>query len=75
MVFKSLTIQGFIVGVGPVMEKALEGFNKEVTELILEGKIKSREQRYKGIAEAGVALAEVHTGQSFGKPVIIVEDL
>ena len=71
MTRKSLSMHGIVVGAGPVMQSAAKGFLENATKLVIEGKIKSRENRYDGLREAGRALAEVHTGQSLGKPVII----
>ncbi|TCD66317.1 hypothetical protein EIP91_001563 [Steccherinum ochraceum] len=74
MIEKGLTMFGFIVGLGEVQEKALINFKPETTKLVLDGVIKVRETKYEGLTKAGEALAEVHHGQSLGKPVVIVAE-
>ena len=74
MVEKSLSMHGFVVHFGEVMQKAMENFGPEATKLVLEGKIKSREHRYYGLKNAADALADVHHGYNYGKSVIIVSE-
>lgn len=49
-------------------------FYEEVVPLVVQGKITSREHRYKGLEESGKALADVHVGGNVGKPVIVVAE-
>ncbi|TCD61329.1 hypothetical protein EIP91_008590 [Steccherinum ochraceum] len=74
VVDKSLSMFGLIVGFGEVMKKAAETHIEDATKLILAAKIKSRETRYRGLQEAGRALADIHRGLCTGKPVIIVAE-
>lgn len=67
-------MQGLVVGFGEAMQKGAIGFNEVGTKLVVEGKVKNRESRYIGLKEAGKALADVHTGQTFGKAVVIVAE-
>ncbi|TCD66315.1 hypothetical protein EIP91_001561 [Steccherinum ochraceum] len=74
MVEKSLSMFGFIVGLGDVQQKALVNFRPDTTKLVLDGVIKIREKKYEELKAAGQALADVHRGQSLGKPVVIVAE-
>jgi len=56
------------------MEQYLMQFLVEVPTLVLDGKIKPSEQRYLGLNKAEQALIDVHTGDNFGKAVVIVSD-
>ncbi|KAF7722048.1 hypothetical protein EC973_003730 [Apophysomyces ossiformis] len=72
VVTKSLTIQGFIVSNSPEME---EPFRKDVTQWLLEGKIKYRETVAEGIEKTPEALIDVLKGNNFGKQVVHVSHL
>jgi NADPH-dependent curcumin reductase CurA len=56
------------------MEQYLMQFLVEVPTLVLDSKIKPSEQRYLGLDKAEQALIDVHTGDNFGKAVVIVSD-
>ena len=49
-------------------------FYDGIVPLVLQGKITSREHRYHGLCEAGVALADVIRGANTGKAVIVVAE-
>ena len=73
---RSLSIRGFLYGMGEEERKALQSFIPEVSELIVGDKIIYKEHRYEGLRKAEEALLAVHTGANLGKVVIIVsEDL
>ncbi|CAL1714159.1 unnamed protein product [Somion occarium] len=71
---RSLSIHGFIVGIGDEAKRALVEFEKEIPPLVLAGKIKLREHRFYGLKSAEQALRSVHTGENFGKAVVIVDE-
>ena len=50
----------------------LKDFESEIVPLFIEGKITSREHHYKGLEQAGKALADLHLGNNTGKAVIVV---
>ena len=69
---RNLTVHGFLLAYQAV-QATLGNFMKEVVPLILDGKITILEQPYT-LKDAGQALADLHTGASVGKPVIIVAE-
>ena len=69
---RNLIVHGFLL-VYKVVREALGNFMNEVVPLILDGKITILEQPY-SLKDAGKALADLHTGVSVGKPVIIVAE-
>ncbi|KAK7680402.1 hypothetical protein QCA50_016642 [Cerrena zonata] len=70
---RSVHVYGFLFRTGEDSEKAFHAFDKEVIPLIVQGKIQNREHRFIGLQNAGKALQSVHTGENFGKAVIIVD--
>ena len=71
---RSMIMYGFVVNVGPVVQKAGEHFFEDATKLVLDDTIKNREHKYNGLKEAGQALADVHLGNNVGKAVVIVAE-
>lgn len=71
VVAKRLTIQGFIIMDHPEIESE---FMKEVTKMLLDGKIKYRETVAQGIDKTPEALIDVLQGKNFGKQVVKVAD-
>ena len=70
---RSIHVYGFLFRTGEDSEKAFHTFDQEVIPLIVQGKIKNREHRFEGLQNAEKALQAVHTGENFGKAVIIVD--
>lgn len=70
---RSLTINGFVFSTGP-SAKALPAFFDEIVPLLQQNKIVSFEQRYDGLAAAGNAMQDLHTGMNTGKAAVIVAD-
>lgn len=69
-----LTVQGFLFRTGPDAERAFNEFDQEVFPLLQAGKIQNREHRFIGLQNSEKALLAVHTGENFGKAVIIVDE-
>ncbi|KAI9278688.1 hypothetical protein BDA99DRAFT_455583 [Phascolomyces articulosus] len=72
VVAKRLRIEGFIVGDSVEM---IEPFRKDMTQWLLEGKIKYRETVADGIDQTPYALIDVLNGRNFGKQVVNVANL
>ena len=72
VVAKRLRIEGFIVGDSKEMK---EPFRKDMTQWLLEGKIKYKETIANGIDQTPQAMADVLHGKNFGKQVVKVADL
>ena len=70
---RSLTVRGFSYMFGEEQQRTLKTHIPEVSQLMLDGKLKFKEHRY-ALPEAGQALLDVHTGANFGKAVIIVAE-
>lgn len=70
---RNLTVKGFIVYTGEAAHLCA-GFHDEVIPLALQGKITSREHRYRGLKEGARALADLHHGHNTGKAVIVVHE-
>lgn len=72
---RSITVHGFLVYDGTEEgAKVLAQFNDDISPLIQAGKIHLREHRFEGLQSAEQALRAVHTGNNFGKAVIIVDE-
>ncbi|KAJ8658771.1 hypothetical protein O0I10_005497 [Lichtheimia ornata] len=72
VVTKRLRIEGFIVGDSAAEME--EQFRKDVTQWLLEGKIKYREDIAYGIEKTPDALIAVLRGENFGKQVVKIAD-
>lgn len=72
VLFKSLTIQGFMVG--NLDAEYSEAFYNEIPGRIARGEIKYLEHVTHGLQSAGQLLVDVLKGDNFGKAVIIVTD-
>jgi len=72
VLFKSLTIQGFIVG--NLEAEYSKAFYNEIPGRIARGEIKYVEYVKHGLQSAGQLLVDVLKGDNFGKAVIIVAD-
>ncbi|CAO3625648.1 unnamed protein product [Cunninghamella blakesleeana] len=73
VVAKRLKIQGFIVS--DYADEVEPEFLKYVTQALLDGKIKYKEDIYNGIENTAQALVNVLTGKNFGKAVVRVANL
>lgn len=71
VVAKRLTIEGFIIMDHPEIEPE---FIREVTKMLLDGKVKYRETISQGIDKTPEALVDVLQGKNFGKQVVKVAD-
>lgn len=69
---KRMTVQGFIIMDHPDFE---EKFLKDVTALLLDGRITYREDIAKGIEKTPEALCNVLRGVNFGKQVVEIAEL
>jgi len=72
VLFKSLTIQGFLVH--NLEEEYSEAFDNEIPGRIARGEIKYVEYVKHGLQSAGQLLVDVLKGDNFGKAVIVVAD-
>ncbi|KAG2225001.1 hypothetical protein INT45_000122 [Circinella minor] len=72
VVAKRLRIEGFIVGDSQELK---EPFRKDMTQWLLDGKIKYKETIANGIDQTPQAMADVLHGKNFGKQVVKVADL
>lgn len=72
VLFKSLTITGFIVG--QFEAEYSEAFYNEIPGRIARGEIKYVEYVKHGLKSAGQTLVDVLKGDNFGKAVLIVAD-
>lgn len=72
IVAKRITMQGFIIMDHMDFE---EQFLKDVTSLLLSGKVKYREDIAEGIDKTPEALCDVLYGKNFGKQVVHIADL
>ncbi|CDO77399.1 hypothetical protein BN946_scf184857.g5 [Trametes cinnabarina] len=72
IVAKELTIKGFIVG--SIRHKYEDWFYSTWPKRVASGEIKYKEDRVRGLENAGKAIADVQSGRNFGKSVIIVAD-
>jgi NADPH-dependent curcumin reductase CurA len=67
IVARSIRFQGYIVSNSPEMEPQ---FLKDVTQMILDKKIKYQETHTHGIENTPEALLDVLNGKNFGKQVV-----
>lgn len=72
MLFKSLTVNGFIVG--NLEAKYAASFYAFVPQKVAKGEFKYREDVRRGLATVGQTLLDVQTGKNEGKAVIAVAD-
>ncbi|OSD00543.1 NAD-P-binding protein [Trametes coccinea BRFM310] len=72
IVAKELTINGFIVGT--IRPKYEEWFYSTWPKRVASGEIKYKEDRVRGLENAGKAIVDVQSGRNFGKSVVIVAD-
>ena len=72
VVSKRLRIEGFIVSDSQEMK---EDFIRDMTQWMLEGKIKYRETVADGIEQTPQAMLDMFQGKNFGKQVVKVADL
>ncbi|KAI9065187.1 NAD-P-binding protein [Trametes sanguinea] len=72
IVSKELSINGFIVG--SIRPKYEDWFYSTWPKRVASGEIKYKEDRVRGLENAGQAIVDVQSGRNFGKSVVIVAD-
>lgn len=72
ILYKQLHVHGF--NVLHLSHKYSSSFYSTIPRLIAEGKIKLREDVYKGLEEAPRALVDVLRGVNKGKAVVVLEE-
>ncbi|GJJ15203.1 hypothetical protein Clacol_009479 [Clathrus columnatus] len=72
VITKRITIHGFIVT--DFLAKMGEEFYSEFPKLVVEGKVKHREQLYYGLESAEQALIDMLKGDNIAKPVIVLDE-
>jgi len=71
---RELTVRGFVVFTFSTLPGAQEIFKAELTPLVKSGELKIKEWRTNGLKNAAQALAELYTGDNFGKALVVVDE-
>lgn len=72
IVYKRLSVNGFICSDPHMLEKYMPTFPKDMVTWLVQGKVKTKEEVVKGIESAPEAMVRMWTGDKFGKLVIEV---